>query len=163
MTKKFAIVDFDGTLINLRVDWGHLRRSLGVKSISELWNISGESQWDTVTTAEIEAVETSEINTQLIKSLQNFSQVAILSNNSNYSIKNALLRIESDSKDWLIFGRESIEGPKEDWGLFNRVVRKITEQWMCSLNEVVYFGDSKYEIDYAQVLGLKVVPVKIPS
>ena len=68
MLGRAPIVDFDGTLARLDVDWDGLRRRLGLGSLNDLWETRGsrrdgwmdDAGWRAVTAAEIDAARDAE-------------------------------------------------------------------------------------------------------
>ena len=148
------IIDLDGTLIDLNVDWGQLRKVLGVTSITELWRFSDQSIWSKVSDAELNAAKTSRLNDELIALIGSSSQVAVFSNNSNCAIEETLRRIGEITKNWLIVGREFLGGAKEDFTIFSRGIEWTVQQWDVKPESASYVGDAVYEVDFARRLGL---------
>ena len=79
----FAIFDFDGTLVNLMVDWGGIRGKLKLDSIENIWDLPSEEQaaaWKYVSEAELEGVSLLnliETSVSILRSLD----FAVLTNN----------------------------------------------------------------------------------
>lgn len=156
-----AVIDFDGTLSFLDIDWEGLRADLGVERLSDLWGDFAPS-WDAVTAAEIASARTSVPNQTLIDYLQQFEFVAVLSNNSERSIRVFLERFQG-LESYRVYGREYLQGPKQNWKVFSRAIHTIVEQTSLRKSSLIYLGDSDYELEFAQRLGISSLRVHFPD
>ena len=157
-----TISDFDGTLINLDIDWAQLRNQLGINSLVELWTESPD-RWDLVTRAEVIAAGSSTFVTTVISEFHQVEELAILTDNSIHAVDAALERLP-----WLkervasVVGREVLLGSKQDPAIFTKGFELATSSLSLSSNESfpTYVGDSAYELEYARKLGATVFGVR---
>jgi len=155
------ILDFDGTLARLAVDWAGLRRRLQVERIDDLWDRS--DGWDAVEVAEVEAAETAAPIAAVVQALSSVRCFAVLTSNHASAVTRFLDRFP-DLRVRLatVVGREELGGPKTDFARFERGLQECVTANNASLADepAVYVGDSRYELDFARALGLRVVDVK---
>ena len=157
-----TISDFDGTLINLDIDWAKLRNQLGINSLTELWSESLDG-WDLVTRAEVIAAGSSTFVTTVISELHQVEELAILTDNSIQAVDTALERLP-----WLkervrsVVGREVLLGSKWDPAIFTTGFELATSSLLLSSSQSLptYVGDSAYELEYARSLGSTVFEVR---
>lgn len=152
------ILDFDGTLAVLPVDWRELRGRLAVVSIEHLWltEASTSSRWDLVTDAEVAAAALAQPVPATVQALDRVRTFSILSSNSERSIAVFLARFPAlAGRKRLVVGRETVGGSKRDPDLF------AVAFWACrdataaerGTGPVVYLGDSAFELELAAALG----------
>jgi len=155
MLGRAPIVDFDGTVASLPVDWSQLRSRLGVDRIDDLWRAESPG-WDEVTRAECAAAtvapEVEVVTGQLARS----EGCAILTSNSERAVEVFLSRTPSLAPQVrTVVGRETLSGPKADFETFRRGFDRCV-QFTAAIRgtePIVYVGDQTYEIDFAERLG----------
>jgi phosphoglycolate phosphatase-like HAD superfamily hydrolase len=155
------VLDFDGTIAHLGVDWGALRRQLGVDRIDELWSRAGE--WGAVSDAEIKAASTAEAIRAVTEILSTVRCFAVLTSNDAGAVYRFLDRFPTlKCRLTIVVGRTELGGPKTDFPIFEGGVRRCVEATELLRNgaQSVYVGDSEYELDFAHRLGMRVVHVK---
>jgi phosphoglycolate phosphatase-like HAD superfamily hydrolase len=154
------VLDFDGTLADLEVDWVELRRSLKVDRIDDLWYRSGG--WDTVTAAEIEAatVASPVIPVELLSTVSCFS---VVTSNAASAVHRFVDRFPVlKQRLSIVVGREELGGPKTEFKRFELGVQRCLEATDQQRTESpsTYVGDSDYELDFARRLGMRAVDVR---
>jgi hypothetical protein len=150
------ILDFDGTLAVLPVDWKALRKRLGVASIELLWAGDDAGRWDAVTEAELAAAATAEPVAATVRSVEAALAFTVLSSNSEGAIAAFLLRFPMLARRCrLVAGRETIAGSKRDPDHFAAAFRTCRDATAAerSGGPVVYLGDSAFELELATALG----------
>jgi hypothetical protein len=155
------VLDFDGTLATLDVDWAGLRRRLNVDHIDDLWSRGGD--WNAVIDAEVSAASTAEAVTPVVTILSTVRCFAILTSNDARAVRRFLSRFpELVNRLTVVVGRRELGGPKTDFTLFEIGVRHClaANDLLRDREQSVYVGDSAYELDFARRLGLKAVDVK---
>lgn len=158
---RAPLLDFDGTLTALDVDWPDLRRRLGVTSIGELWRTGG---WAAVTAAEIEAAGRSDPNQALVNHLEDLDAFAVLTANSEAAVRAFLERHPPlAALAVLVVGRETLGGPKAERDVFTRGYRRCVAATATARagEPVVYVGDADYELAFAASLGARPVDVRL--
>ena len=156
------VLDFDGTMARLGVDWATLRQRLHVARINELWARGGED-WSVVADAEIDAAGVAPPIAPVVALLSTVRRFTVLTSNDAAAVHRFVGRFPSlQHRLALVVGRQELGGPKTDFTRFETGVRKCLaasgqEQ---TADPAVYVGDSQFELDFAQRLGLKVIDVK---
>jgi FMN phosphatase YigB (HAD superfamily) len=155
------VLDFDGTIARLNVDWTELRRRLNVDRIDDLWTRT--RGWSEVTDAEVRGATTAAVISPVVAILSKVQGFAVLTSNDARAVHRFMDRFP-DLKNRLaiVVGRGELGGPKTDFGLFDEGVQQClaaTNQYRNG-EQAVYVGDSSYELDFASRLGLKAVDVK---
>lgn len=154
------ILDFDGTIAHLDIDWAELRRLLGVTRIADLWNGDTGEAWATVTAAETAAAVMAPAAEPVVAALEESVEFAVLTNNSEAAVFAFLERFPRvAARAVVVVGRETLGGPKTDYDVFSRGF------WACvaatgaarGSMPVCYVGDQDYELDYARRLGAHVL------
>ena len=156
------ISDFDQTLINLDLDWSSYKKEFNLQKVADIWEMDKESRiaaTDALNLLEIEAVEKSKIHSCCFSIISN-KVLGVLTNNSEAAVNLFLKKLERnlnfDLLEIKVVGRETLSGPKENKELFLKGINSILlHSKLKSPTEVLYVGDSEYEIDYAQSLGLQ--------
>jgi phosphoglycolate phosphatase-like HAD superfamily hydrolase len=161
------IVDFDGTIAALPVDWPALRQELRVRRIDDLWldaTATGdpEGAWSRVTQAESEAAALATPIEPVARALALATGFAVLTSNSGLAVMRFLeghphLRARLVT----VVGREGLGGPKSDFHRFRDGFgrcRAATSS-LRGGGDVVYVGDREYELDFARRLGALSVDV----
>ena len=155
------ILDFDGTIAVLPVDWADLRRTLGVRSLDDLWG-RDRGGWDLVTRAETGAAATAEPLTALLRSLDAVSAFAVLTNNSESAVREFFRRFDGlASRSAGVVGRESLGGSKRNPERFRFGFERCVALTAGARagGPVVYVGDARYELELAAELGARAVHV----
>jgi phosphoglycolate phosphatase-like HAD superfamily hydrolase len=151
------LLDLDGTLVKLPVDWPRLRDRLGVRSLDELWD-EPHDRWEVVTAEEIEAARCGEPIAQVIEMVSDASCFAILTSNSAAAAVTFIARYPAlADRCALVVGREELGGPKSDWQRFRAAFARCVDATALERGraEVVYVGDAAYELDFATRLGAR--------
>ncbi len=155
------IVDFDGTIARLPVDWTALRLRFGVPSVVELWRLGGDA-WDALKEAEEAAAERARPVEAVCRALRDAKGFAILTANAESAVKIFLSRVpELAARARAVVGRETLGGPKRDPERFARgfeACRLATEDDRGT-SPLIFVGDSSYELDLARACGALVVDV----
>lgn len=157
------IVDFDGTLTRLPVDWDALRAQLQVDRISRLWQEDGTEAWSIVRKAEVEAAQHATPLEPMRAHLENSSTFAVLTANSEDAVASFLRRFTAvESRVAAIVGRETLAGPKRDFEVFKRGFTRCVTATASSRTDgqVVYAGDADWELEFARRLGAEVVDAR---
>ena len=148
-----VISDFDGTLVQLDIDWAALRRTLAVDRIEHLWRPEHMQGWETVAAAEVRAAASSPPVASMLRALDASVSVAILTNNAEAAVHEFLTREPAlAAKVCAVVGRESLKGPKTDFDFFRTGYAACCDA-LGDPNEVSYVGDMQYELDFARRLG----------
>lgn len=157
---RAPIVDFDGTLLHLAVDWQGLRERLGVSSIDDLW--SGEpAAWEAVTVAECAAAAQAP-PLALMALLGEVSAFAVLTGNSEEAVRVFVQRFpEVAARLRAVVGRETLGGPKRDPELFAGGLRRCVRATADARGDedLVYIGDAPWELELAAKAGARAVDV----
>ena len=160
MTRAAAIVDFDGTLVELGIDWPALRRKLGVRSIDDVFGLEDQSMWEIVRAAEVDAAATGPAVEPVIRYLEDVTRIAILTANSSAAVEVFLERQPPvAARVALIVARETSAGPKRRRDVFERAYRLCGDA-LGAGPEVLYVGDQDYELAFAADLGATVVDAR---
>ncbi len=155
------ILDFDGTIAHLAVDWASLRRRLGVRSLDELWARQGVG-WGLVTRAEIRAAATAEPVSVTVRSLEAVTSFAVLTNNSESAVGEFFQRFDTLVPRLAgVVGRESLAGSKRDPERFRAGYERCVALTAGARagGPVVYIGDAVYERELAADLGARAFDV----
>lgn len=155
------ILDFDGTIAVLEVDWAGVRRLLGVRSIEDLWARPG-ADWDLVTQAEVRAAATAEPVPATLRSLRSVTAFAVLTNNSEFAVREFFGRFDGLAPRLAgVIGRESLGGSKRDPGRFRVGYQRCVAMTAGARagGPVVYVGDAVYERELAAELGADALDV----
>jgi phosphoglycolate phosphatase-like HAD superfamily hydrolase len=159
------IVDFDGTLVSLPVDWPALRERLRVARIDDLWRRDGPASrdaWSEVMQAEVAAAARAHPVDATVNLLGRAEGFAVLTSNSGRAVERFLEdRTDLSGKVVAIVGREALGGPKHDLSRFSDGFSHCAEATapLRGRREVVYVGDQAYELDFARRLGARAVDV----
>jgi phosphoglycolate phosphatase-like HAD superfamily hydrolase len=157
------ILDFDGTLAHLHVAWDDLRARLDVDRIGQLWQSENPDAWSMIRDAEIEAATRARPFEPVRAGLERSSAFAVLTSNSEDAVARFLERFGSlESRAVVVVGRETLAGPKDDYGVFSRgFTTCVTATATARADEdVVYVGDADWELDFARRLGAQTVDVR---
>jgi phosphoglycolate phosphatase-like HAD superfamily hydrolase len=155
------VLDFDGTLTNLAIDWAKLRRRLNVERIDELW--SRPNDWSIVSSEEIGAAEIADPIRPVVDGLSRVRDFAVLTSNDAAAVHRfvdrfPLLKVRLR----LVIGRHELGGPKTDFSRFESGVRRCLVATGQDQGQAipVYVGDSQFELDFARKMGMRAVDVK---
>lgn len=154
------VVDLDGTVVRLPVDWSGLRRDLGVGSLREL--TVDDVRWAVVQQHEEAAADIATPLPIICAALAATVAFAVLTANSESSAWRALRRAGIASRCAAVVGRRSLAGRKDDVDVFRRgLARCVTATADARAGEeLVYLGDSAYELDYAARSGARTLSVQ---
>lgn len=156
---RAPILDFDGTLAQLEVEWSELRDKLGVRRIDDLWAAGADAHWAEVTAAEVEASRIAKPVPAVLLLLHDVERFAILSNNSELAVGAFLDRFpELRARAALVVGRETLGGPKTRFDIFERGYGRCLAA-VGHPPQPTYIGDQAYELAFAQQLGADAVGV----
>jgi phosphoglycolate phosphatase-like HAD superfamily hydrolase len=156
---RASILDFDGTLAQLEVQWSELRHRLGVRRIDDLWAGGAGAHWSDVTAAEVEASTIAKPVPAVLRLLREVEHFAILSNNSELAVGAFLDRFpELAARAALVVGRETLGGPKTRFDIFERGYDRCVAA-IGRPPQPTYIGDQSYELAFAEQLGADAVDV----
>jgi phosphoglycolate phosphatase len=169
------VLDLDGTLVDLPVDWDALRselhaeleargvvtRARGVFGILEELQRTGETAAfvacsDRVGAAEEQAAPRGPVNAALVAWLPAATPVAILSLNSNRAVQAALRGVELPGPIAQVVGREDAPVPKPDPAGLHRI---LDAQGVAAARAVMV-GDSPGDLEAAAAAGVPGVDVE---
>jgi phosphoglycolate phosphatase-like HAD superfamily hydrolase len=159
------IVDFDGTLASLPVDWPTLRERLKVTRIDDLWRRDDSVRrdaWSEVTQVEVTAAARAHPVDAMVHLLGRVEGFAVLTSNSSRAVERFLEdRTHLRGKVVAIVGREALAGPKSDLSRFSDGFARCAAATapLRGRGDVVYVGDQTYELDFARRLGARAVDV----
>lgn len=158
---RVPILDFDGTLARLDVDWDSLRRRLGVSRIADLWEAGRSAPgWADVTAAELDAAATADPVLPVLALIEDAPHFAVLSSNSVDAIDVFLERFPTlVARAAVVVGRETLDGPKADFHVFERGYMRCVEALERPAG-VAYIGDQAYELEFAARLGADVIDAR---
>jgi hypothetical protein len=153
------IVDFDGTMAYLPVDWAALRRQLRVASMSELWERSDDAAWTAVAAAEVAATALARPIAATVQALEASQGFVVVTDNDESAVA-AFLGVHPvlADKAVAVLGRRFHGGPKRDADVFARALRTAVDLLPAG-DEVVYCGDQDYELAFARAMGAR--PVRV--
>lgn len=165
MLGRNPIVDFDGTLVKLPVDWSDLRCRLEVERMSDLWRRQDSvDDWELVAAAEAKAALAAEPIDLVVAAVERAECFSVLSSTSERAVE-AFLERRPNLERWVreIQGRESLGGPKTEFGRFETAFNACVQAMGVARGsaEIVYAGDRNYELDFASRLGARVVDVRL--
>lgn len=157
-----AILDFDGTIAHLPVDWPRLRRQLGVERIADLWQLHA-FVWSIVESAEVHAALVAEPVGNVLTLLDQTESFAILTSNSARSVEVFFQRYPAVRERLVaIAGRAELGGPKHEFVHFARgmsLCRHAIETH-CPHGQPIYVGNERFELDFATSLGLNAIDIR---
>jgi hypothetical protein len=158
---RFLISDFDGTITNLDVDWKGLRERLSVSSIEELLLEDFKRSWLDLKKVEINGVTAEWASIDVRKRIANVESFSILTNNDKEAVSKFFdLQSEIAEKPTIVIDRNFLGGSKKNFKNFSKGIDTCLTHMHCgNLKEVVYLGDSNYEIEFAEQLGLFAIQV----
>ena len=120
MLGRAPIIDFDGTLTHLPVNWAALRSRLGVRTLSAVAP-DRAAAWELVTQAEVAAATDAEVLVEVASALQSCIAFAVLTDNSESAVAAFLERHPSLARLCvLVTGRETLHASKRDPEAFER-------------------------------------------
>ena len=155
------ILDFDGTIARLEVNWALLRATLGVASIEELWR-GDPARWELVRDAEVRAATIADPIAAVTDRLARSRCFSVLTSNSSEAVRAFVDRFPALRERMRIaIGREDLAGPKTDVAVFRRGLQRCLDMNEIAEDEPdrVYVGDSAYELTFAAELGFRAVHV----
>ncbi len=155
------ILDFDGTIANLPVDWKGLREMLSIASIEDLWS-RGRDDWGVVAEAELMAASHAVLVAPVATILATVRSFAVLTSNDARAVYVFVDRFPAlKERLSIVIGREELAGPKTDFAYFELGMLQCLEATRShrSGDQAVYVGDSPYELTFALRMGLKVLDV----
>jgi phosphoglycolate phosphatase-like HAD superfamily hydrolase len=156
------ITDFDGTLARLDVPWDGLRAQLGVTRIADLWHDHALERWTQVSHAEERAAQIADAVPEMQSALAHTKSFAVLSSNSESAVWRFLERFaDLGSRVRAVVGRETLDGPKDDFEVFARGFTMCAEATATARSEssIIYVGDMPYELAFARRLGARTVHI----
>ena len=155
------IVDFDGTLATLPVEWEALRQALGVHRIDDLWK-RDPGAWAEVTEAEVAAARAAAPVTAMLDELLGCRGFAVLTGNAEAAVRAFCARFAGlEQRLVAVAGRESLRGPKSDPRCF-AVGYEICAAATAPLRPgqpPIYVGDLPWELRFASDLGATAIDV----
>ena len=157
-----VISDFDQTLINLEINWNSFRNEYDLNRVADIWKMGKQRQQKALKALcqlEIQAAGKSDIHS-CCKSILSNKLIGVLTNNSetavNLLFEKLSRELDVDLTGTKVVGRETLGGPKENKQLFSQGIHLIlSHAKLEETDDLLYVGDSEYEIKYAQEIGLK--------
>ncbi|MGD0370261.1 MAG: hypothetical protein ABSC16_00980 [Candidatus Dormibacteria bacterium] len=161
MLGRAPILDFDGTLTRLPVDWDGLRSRLGVRTLRDLEGRDPDA-WRQVTQAEVDAAHSAVANEAAVDALHLCSGFAVLTDNSETAVTAFLERNPAlGCRCLAVVGRETLGRSKREPEAFARgfdLCLKATAP-LRSGELPVYIGDRDWELEAARRLGALAIGV----
>ena len=154
------ILDFDGTIADLRVDWASLRRLLGVSSVDDLWEIQGD--WNAVTSAEMSAAATARPHEPVLRRLRSVHCFAVLTSNDARAVRRFFSRFPVEAaKLAVVVGRTEMGGPKRDPAYFQLGLDRCigSTRHARGNSAPLYVGNERYELEFARRSGLLTIDI----
>jgi hypothetical protein len=158
---EFAIFDFDGTLTNLNVNWVEIRQTLNIASIEDIWSFEEDERkraWCLVSEAEVRATEIADPISSVVD-LLNCVDFAVLTNNSEIAVSDFLDKQALGFSNQQIIGRTWLGKSKRNFERFSQAIEHILGERLEKPNspkeKVGYFGDSDYELEFSDLIGLE--------
>jgi hypothetical protein len=155
------VLDFDGTIASLLVDWARLRATLGVESVDDLWCTRPDG-WSVVRDAELLAARRASPVRAIANVLDRVVGFAVLTSNSADAVEAFLSRWPAwAERTRAVIGREQLRGPKKSFERFREGFARCVEATRDARGggPVVYVGDAAYELDFATRLGAVAIDV----
>lgn len=155
------VLDFDGTIADLPVDWDTVRRSLGVSHVEDLWHGDG-SGWRSVTSAEVEAAQRAAPVPSVTGQLVTVTSFAVLTSNSADAVNAFMHRFPLlRERLAIVVGREELGGPKTEFERFRSGLERCLEATARARGDkpATYVGDALYELEFARSLGVTALDV----
>lgn len=156
------VVDFDGTLARLPVDWEVLRARIGVRRVDDLWKRAGGEGWERVAQAEEQAAAIAAPVPGVLAALSGARAVAVLTSNAETAVWRFVQRFDDlQAVVTTVVGRETLGGPKRRYPVFARGFGRCvaTTDAARAGEDVVYVGDQHYELRFARRLGARALHV----
>ncbi len=156
------ILDFDGTLYDLPVDYAGLRAALGLRpedSLGESYqrylDEGDEQRLATVTRFELDAVEHGRLMPGAADLLDRAGPTAVVTRNSRLAVVAALGELVQHV---LVVGREDVPRlkPAPD-GLSSAL-----NHFSCPPEDAVVIGDTSHDVEAGRALGVRTVVVENP-
>lgn len=157
------ILDFDGTIAVLSVDWAHLRQRLGVTRIDDLWVRGDVGAWELVREAEVRAAAQAEPVLPVFRALEETVSFSILTSNAEQAVEEFFRRFTAlRAKVAAVVGREALGGPKWDPKRFRAGFERCARATMVSRGQgaLVYVGNADYELELAAEIGAIAIDVR---
>jgi hypothetical protein len=151
------VLDFDGTIVRLPVDWSHLRRRLGVLRINDLWTLGRPDAFSLVTDMEVEAADVGEPVDVVMHELAWATSFAVLTNNSALAVRKFFSRFPDFERRLVcVIGRDELGGPKTEIEYFTPGLRQCLDATKTARADgpAIYVGDSAYELVFARRAGM---------
>ncbi|MDL1957405.1 MAG: HAD family hydrolase [Candidatus Desulfofervidus auxilii] len=166
---KYIIFDFDGTIVNLHVDWRGLKNTLARMFNLDFHSLNeGLKKLDkdelTIAFKVIEKYENTsryEVNSKLVRYIrENNKKYAIFSDNMVLTISKILTELGIRSKFEIIVGKDSVNNfkPSEEG------IIKILNHFGINNSkkrEVIYVGDDKKDEAIARKVNVKFLNIKL--
>lgn len=155
------IVDLDGTLMNLDVNWAQVRKELEVISVGELWSWPLQKRrcgWRILDAYESDAASRATLNQSALAIIKDYGSWSLLTNNGHRvacMVEQMVHRFSPCRRASVIQSRESLQGPKESFPLFSKAIGNVRA--VTGTNHLSYLGDQDYELSYATRLGLEAI------
>ena len=158
------VLDFDGTLARLPLDWAGVRRDLGVATVEELWARGDAAAWERLAAAEVAAAAVAEPVGALLAALGASRELAVLTGNSERAVARFLARFPAlAARCRHVEGRESLGGPKRDPRRFAAALRRCAAATSAARGAapLVYTGDAAWELELARGCGAVAVDAAV--
>lgn len=156
-----TIVDFDGTVTRLAIDWAALRSALRIDRIGDLWDRPG-ADWSPVTRAEVTAATSAILDPAMRSVLESRVAFAVITDNASEAIYTFFMR-HADLRERLVAvaGREQLGGPKRDERCFARGYAACRDALrpFSGGQPITYIGDQDWELRFAHRLGAVAIDI----
>ena len=167
---KFIILDFDGTICNLSVDWTSLKNELILefddkyhfpnKKLMSMFNFINDNDDRSRALSIIEKYEIpdgkvnySEFNYQLMNEASEF---IVISNNLTSTINQVLTLEDQINKVKIIYGIDKVTQSKPSKEMFDEVLKYCQD---ADLKNYLYIGDSEVDKQFAHNCGIDFINI----
>lgn len=173
---KGVIFDFDGTIVDLVVDWEELKKELKSKyslpnkkkiGVNDALNLIRKNMPDKLDEAykiveEYESFMASEAKSreEIVKNIKRASneglKIGMFTNNMRKTVEVVLRELNLNQELFdIIIAKEDVEKYKPDSEGLNRIVKK----WGLKKSKILYIGDSTIDRKAGELAGIRVALV----
>lgn len=163
---KLIIFDFDGTIYHLGINWGSIRKSLGVSNDESLGDLiqtyvenNNAEKLSIITNAELEDVGDRTLHSDVVDVLCRLYdkeiRLAVFTRNSRMAVEKALRDTAIEGKVRIV-GREDVVAQKPN----PEGIYKLMEQEGVSADETVLVGDTYHDVKSANSASIRAIIVK---
>lgn len=157
------MLDFDGTIVRLKVDWPGLSRALSqiqgrpCNSVTQCLRESNPSRrsliFDMIRRFELSQIDRAQPNMKIINFIKRRREFhyAVLSNNMRETIETALSNLSIRKDIQLIVSAEDVQRPKPDP---DGVVKVLEFFSQVDRSQVLLIGDRESDLELARTCGI---------